>query len=125
MLRASLFYPTQVDIIQCTDFCKEIAVVIATRLLQDLRDESKVTHHYMESMNGKYSAAVISLRMSIRLEWVSRPATTPRNLCMQCLRKTCKYLELSEGQFCSGRSRVQQRQLGKRLCSFGQEEKTV
>ncbi len=60
MLRASLFYPTRVDIIQSTDFCKEIAVVIATRLLRELRDESKVTHHYMESMNGKYSAAVIT-----------------------------------------------------------------
>eukprot|EP00956_Cyclotella_meneghiniana_P024065 scaffold47977_cov82-Cyclotella_meneghiniana.AAC.2 len=60
MLRASLFYPTRVDIVQRSNFCKEIAVVIATRFLQELRDESKVTHHYMESMNGKYSAAVIT-----------------------------------------------------------------
>eukprot|EP00956_Cyclotella_meneghiniana_P017126 scaffold27601_cov69-Cyclotella_meneghiniana.AAC.15 len=44
MLRASLFYP-------CTDnFCKEIAVVIATRLIRELRNESKVTHQYMESV---------------------------------------------------------------------------
>ena len=60
MLRAALFYPTRDDIIQTNNFCLELAVVISTRLLQELRDESKVTHHYLESMNGIYSVSVVS-----------------------------------------------------------------
>ena len=36
MLRALLFYPMCEDIIQTNDFCLELAVVISTRLLQEL-----------------------------------------------------------------------------------------
>jgi len=60
MLWAVLFYPTRDDIIQTNNFCLELAVVISTRLLQELRDESKVTYYYLESMNGIYSASVVS-----------------------------------------------------------------
>ena len=58
MLWAVLFYPTRDDIIQTNNFCLELAVVISTRLLHELRDESKVTHHYLESMNGMYTSIV-------------------------------------------------------------------
>ena len=43
-----------------TNSALELAVVLSTWLLQELRDESKVTHYYLESMNGMYSASVVS-----------------------------------------------------------------
>ena len=60
MLRASLIYLMQEDIIQTNDFCLELVVVISTQLLQELRHKSKVSHHYLESLNAVYSTSVVS-----------------------------------------------------------------
>ena len=60
LLRAALLYPARADIIQTNDFCLELVVVAIRRFLAELRDETKVTHNYLESINGKYSLATIS-----------------------------------------------------------------
>ena len=39
---------------------ESIVVVVSTWLLQELRNKRKVTHHYLENIEGKYSAANIS-----------------------------------------------------------------
>jgi uncharacterized membrane protein len=60
LLRALLFYPVRSYVAKTHDFCLELAVVAIQRFLTEMHDESKVTHHYLESINGKYSLAVIS-----------------------------------------------------------------
>jgi hypothetical protein len=60
LLRAALLHPARADIIQTNDFCLELVIVAIRRFLVEMRDETKVTHHYLESINGKYSLATIS-----------------------------------------------------------------
>jgi hypothetical protein len=60
LLRAALFYPSRADIVQTSELSSQLAVIAATAFLAEFQDTSKATHHYLSSISGKYSIAVIT-----------------------------------------------------------------
>ena len=59
-LRAELFYPTRVDIIETHDFCTELACEAASIFRREFRDERKATHKYLSEIHGERSMAEIT-----------------------------------------------------------------
>jgi hypothetical protein len=71
-------YPARADIIQTNDFCLELAVVAIWRFLVEIQDETKVTHHYLESIIMASTAWPLSVERSNNEEWALRRATTSK-----------------------------------------------
>jgi hypothetical protein len=59
-IRAAVFYPDRVDIIQTEKLCKEIGVDAASAFLVEFRDERKATSKHLSSIGGEYSMEMIS-----------------------------------------------------------------
>jgi hypothetical protein len=55
---SSILHAAHEDILRTHDFCTELAVIAAQWFLTEMHDETKVTHHYLESINSKYSLAM-------------------------------------------------------------------
>jgi hypothetical protein len=60
LLRAAVFYPSRVDIMETDDLTSQLGNIAAMTMLAEFRDTSKATHNYLSSMFGKSSIAVIS-----------------------------------------------------------------